>query len=90
MNLSKQSKKIGRQAVLVIWIDSSGVEGWTHEPIEDLVPVKMWTLGWILADTKSHVTITATASYSKAKDYQVNSPIAIPRCSIIKMEYLTD
>lgn len=89
MGLEKQARKIGRRAVLVIWIDSSGIEGWTDDP-PNLRPSEIWTLGWLLDDRNvDYVTVTATMTKVSDSVRQVNAPIVIPRCAIHKMIYLT-
>jgi hypothetical protein len=46
-------------------------------------------IGWVLDDEKDFVSVTATATKADDTDRQVNAPIAIPRCAIRKMTYLT-
>lgn len=68
--------------VHIEWVDSSSTRGWNYMPEfkdQELIVV---SIGFLLKETKSDVTIsTSYTPYGSAMD-----PLTIPRCSIKKLK----
>lgn len=50
------------QLVKVIWNDTNGTARWTDQDYfsEQMKPARCESVGWIMADTKSHLSIAAS------------------------------
>ena len=85
MNFNTIYKKSKRNPVLIKWIDSSGADGWTHnENLPEIV--NCFTLGFILKEDKDYMTVAGTvADFPEGINDQSNSPMCIPKISIIKI-----
>lgn len=75
--------------VLIRWIDSSGSTGWELAGIEPLpFPLEVETVAWMLREEASYVVVSSSISDRGGESEQCRSPIAIPRCAILDMEFL--
>lgn len=83
--LGKLAKKTSHRVAYVRWVDSAGPDGWTFDPLP--IALEVLTVGWVLAEDAQRVVLSA--SVATGDDGQYHSPIAIPRCAILQLEYLS-
>ena len=72
----------------VEWEDSFGLFGiWnSRESVEELRPSIITTVGFVVKEEKSHMTLTASVTQGESSDMQ--GPICIPRRAIKKVTVL--
>lgn len=70
--------------VIVKWLDSNIASGWSREVCNQ--PAKCVSVGWMIA--KSKTAITLTANKTKSTTPQKCGDITIPRCSITSIKSL--
>lgn len=66
------------KAVMVEWLDSVGMQGWTEETKLD--PIKIVSVGILVKETKE--TITLAISKGNQKPPQYDSLLSIPKFAI--------
>ena len=66
----------------VDWLDSSGMNGWTHDKSEQNLRCK--SIGYVLGETKQGITIASHFSFNGS----VNSPMTIPKVAITKIRVI--
>ena len=76
-------KKPHRKAVLVEWVDAGGCGEWVCDADGGIKVVHIWTLGWLIKETKRALIVSASTSNAKGRHVQSNAPIAIPRCAVL-------
>ena len=72
------------QLVKVIWNDTNGTARWTDQDYfsEQMKPARCESVGWIMADTKSHLSIAA--SHDDGGD-NINDGNIFPRSCIVEV-----
>ena len=72
------------KAVIVEWIDSHQVQGWTDvAELPDSKGKKMKTLGWLVEESKNGITVSSSLGFSPT---QVCGTMIIPKEVIVSME----
>ena len=59
-------KEMLPELIIVIWDDTAALDGTWHDSDEalELLPGTMHSVGWVLARTNKHITITSSAEFS--------------------------
>ena len=72
--------------VLIDWIDAVGGDGWvTEEELQNQTPMLHHSVGYVVKDTKDHVTISM--SYNEKKN-NMGAWLLIPKKYIKKVKKL--
>ena len=66
------------KAILIEWLDSVGVEGWSED--KELEPVKIVSVGILVKETKTKITIAI--SKGNQKPPQFDGLLSIPKFAI--------
>lgn len=76
--------------VYVEWNDACHLDGgWRpHDQIETMRPAHMMSVGWVLGESKTHVTLVAHGSNDTEVPVDVQGNICIPRGCITRMKRL--
>ena len=78
------SKKKLPNVIRVEWVDSYGGGNWIHKDDLDHKPSNIITVGFVVKETKKHITITSSISDGDGEQYL--NPITIPKIAIISTE----
>lgn len=74
--------KTNLKKVYVEWLDSARGYDWTLLSDVDFKPVECETIGWLIAETDTYITVGQTIGYEPE---QVCNTMTIPRCAITRM-----
>lgn len=84
--MSKFRKKKKYKKVIVNWIDSSGMAGWTHSVEGDFRPHNCVTSGYLLKNEKDFIVVTSTIADESEDQEQYLHLVCIPKCSIKRIK----
>lgn len=80
--MKAKKRRPHRRAVLVRWVDSAACGEWVGDQEEQPAPLTIWTLGWVIKETKTALVVSSSVTDSKGRHGQSNAPIAIPKLAI--------
>jgi hypothetical protein len=71
-----------RKLVIVTWADSAAFDaGWKDDTkVERMAPSRITSVGWLMAETKTHVTLAAHIT----SEGHVTGEMCIPRGCVLK------
>lgn len=70
---------------IVEWLDAVADCGWT-ESREVPKPARIWSAGWVVANTREHITLATSADEGSEI---VNATMTIPRGMVVSVTYLS-
>lgn len=75
--------------VLVEWVDSAGTNGWTFLEGARWEPVHCFTVGWLIYESSSIITVAPHLSDPEAMvDLQASGVMTIPKVAIVKRKVI--
>jgi uncharacterized membrane protein YcgQ (UPF0703/DUF1980 family) len=72
------------KAVQIVWLDSASTDKWTRSDVEDLSPVTITSIGYIVKETDDYLAITHSIDTHEGRLIQFAGFITIPKAAIIK------
>ena len=85
MDRNNKESRMTKQLAYVEWVDSAAIQGWQHESEvsrEDYEPSVIKSVGFIVSESKKHITITTSISDTDC----CMDPLTIPKCAVVKLK----
>ena len=77
--------------LLVEWLDHCSRDGWNSlEEAGGMTPVTIITVGWVVKETETFLTLAGTADYSNDDDVHFNSLFLIVKSCITSRKEIDD
>jgi hypothetical protein len=76
---SHETTKIAK----ITWLDSSQMRGWVDKDALEPIIETVDSIGFVVKETDDFISISNSIS-----EYQVNSPLTIPKFAIKEIEYV--
>ena len=76
--------------VLIDWVDSRQINGWTHKSDIDDGVCRIQSCGFLIKETENDYTLAVSVGDTHLADYQASGIVIIPKCAVLEIDYLND